>query len=367
MIEESIERISILRRTNTQTRRLGYLKQICKFLHHEACPELEVTRRLEDWASSNQPHLERHISNKGIIRPSLRSLGAKRYIELAQDLELVTKASGYLRLTKTGRVLTVIEGDSLSQDGDNPFKLAPEEALLFLYESLLFDSDYLLPILDLTTRYHKQLELQKQTQPALLEHFKIIERRASSQIIRSEAAERGMTLLAWTKATKYSEHLTVPRLHWLLDLELLDWNSFEKGKEFVPSNIGKMLLNSIPKIEGHVFINRRWCQNDLFPVWATALDVPKMPWELLSSAQQKSFVKTYVSIGFSYFRTMEYPRISAYQLVLFTAIRLLFCENVVAGFEKIKQALSEYSDSASDGWTFYWTEIDDDGYVLLPR
>jgi hypothetical protein len=364
--DESLDGISALTRTNTQTRRLGYLKQICKFLQDEPCPQIEVTNRLEGWAGLNQFHLETHVSNKGIIRRSGRSLGAKRYIELAQDLELVTETSGYLRLTKTGRVLLSIEKDSPSPDIDNPFQLGHEERLLFLYELLLLDNDYLLPILKLTTRCHKQLDIQKQTQAALREHFKIIERRTSSQIVRSQAAERSIALLSWTKPIKYSEHLAVPRLHWLLDLELLDWVTFKERKEFRPSKIGKKLLQGMPNIEGDIFVNRHWCQNDLFTLWAKNLD-HKEPWKKLTSTHQKSLIKTYVLKGFSLFRTMEYPRISAYQLVLFTVIRLLFCENVAAGFENIKQALSEYGNSSSDGWVFYWTEMDDDGYVLLPR
>ena len=367
MTDQAIGEIKILTRTNTQIRRLGYLKQICRFVQDDPCPRLEVINRLEQWAASNQFRLDTYVSDKGVIRRSGKSLGAKRYLEFAQDLELVTEASGYLRLTKTGRIVTSIESIAQVPAVGNPFQLGPEERLLFLYQMLLLDKDYLLPILKLTSQCHKQLDLQKQTRTALLEHFKIIERRAVSQIVRSEAEERRNTLLGWTKPVRYSEHLTIPRLNWLLDLELIDWEPFTASREFVPSNIARLLLRSMPTVDGDIFIDRHWCQNDLFTVWASGSNVSTKSWEMLTNSERGVLIKDSVSIGFSLFRTMEYPRISAYQLVLFTVIRLLFRENVVAGFENIKKALSEYSDSSPDGWVFYWTQMDDDGYVLLPR
>ena len=172
MTDQAIGEIKILTRTNTQIRRLGYLKQICRFVQDDPCPRLEVINRLEQWAASNQFRLDTYVSDKGVIRRSGKSLGAKRYLEFAQDLELVTEASGYLRLTKTGRIVTSIESIAQVPAVGNPFQLGPEERLLFLYQMLLLDKDYLLPILKLTSQCHKQLDLQKQTRTALLEHFK---------------------------------------------------------------------------------------------------------------------------------------------------------------------------------------------------
>jgi len=366
MVEDSFDDIRILARTNTQTRRLGYVKQICRFLTDEPCPRLTLIKRLEEWSERNQYHLEAHINSSGIIRPSGKSLGAKRYIDLANDLELVTDASGYLRLTKTGRILLSVERNEPSSEL-RPFWLSPGQRLVFVYQLLLRDRDYLLPIFKLASQYHRQPELLEHTQAALLEHFDIIKRKTVSQIIRAQASERRSTFRGWTKPVKYSEHVTIPRLHWLLDLEVLDWQAFRECKEFRPSNIGRVLIESIPNIEGHLFVNREWCQNELFRVWADGLKAPYEQWGKLSISRKRSLIKFYVSTGFSLFRTMEYPRISAYQLVLFTVIELLLVEKILAGFEDVKQALSKYSDSSHEGWIFYWSELDDDGYVLLPR
>jgi len=366
MLDDPIDGVMILAPTNTQTRRLGYLTQICKMLRDEAYPVLNLVKDLESWAFANQESLTNHISDKGVIRPSSTSLAAKRYVKLAQDLELVIEGSGYLRPTKTGRVLLALNEECTdNSSSDNLFRLTSKERLLLTYEMLLLDSDYLLPILELTTRCHKQLEIQEQTQNALLKHLEILESHAPSQSVRSDASNRVSTLMAWKKPKKYSEHLVLPRLHWLLDLELLNWDTFRSKKEFTPSTSGNLLLKALPLIDGHRFTNRRWCQNNLFSVWADLLRVDFLQWSNVPVAKQDRLIKEHVKKGFSYFRTMEYRRVSAYQLVLFTVIRLLLCEKIAAGFEDIKQALSAHTDSSSREWVFYWTAMDDDGYLLL--
>lgn len=122
----------------------------------------------------------------------------------------------------------------------------------------------------------------------------------------------------------------------------------------------------MPKIEGQHVVDRTWCQNELF---ATQFGDPRpsaMVWDQVPEADQLFVVAEYVRIGSPLFRTMRYPRVPAYQLVLFTALRLLYDENIVAGFKDIKQALDRYSRSDRARWSFFWSDYDD-GYLLLPQ
>src|ERR1041384_4606019 len=172
MLDEPIDGLKVLPPTNTQTRRLGYVTQICRMLRDEAYPLRNLIKDLENWALTNQEFLKDHVSDKGIIRPSNTSLAAKRYVKLAQDLELIIDASGYIRPTKTGRVLLALDDESPHLPRDNPFRLSLGERILLTYAILLLDSDYSLPILQLTTSYHRQFEIQEQTQSALLKHLR---------------------------------------------------------------------------------------------------------------------------------------------------------------------------------------------------
>lgn len=364
MVNELTDELRILGSTNTQTRRLGYVIQICRILAHGYPPPPVLQKHIENWSEENNSALKKHVSDKGEIRRSPRSLGSKRYITLAQDLSLVTQVSGYLRLTKTGRVLLAL-GDELCAE-DNPFRLRPKAALLLCYQLLLLDADYLLPTLGLTTLYHRQTELLENAQQQLLHRFGSLETHARSPLLRSEVHERFMTISRWTKPVKYLEHIVLPRLHWLLDLEVLDWNSFQALREFELSVAGKQLLEHIPIVDGQHVVNRGWCQNALFSVWAEGFGLMATPWHQLPEDRQESLVEEYVSIGFPLLRTMEYPRISAYQLVLFTVLHLLFDKHVIAGFEDIKRALSKFSRSGHVQWNFFWSGLDDDGYLILP-
>ena len=363
MVNELIDELRILGSTNTQTRRLGYVIQICRILGDEYTPPSDLQKYIEKWSEENTSALKKHVSDKGEIRRSSRSLGSKRYITLARDLFLVTTVSGYLRLTKTGRVLLAL-GDELCAE-DNPFRLGSKAALLLCYQLLLLDADYLLPTLELTTRYHRQTELLENAQKQLLHRFGALETHVRSPLLRSEVHERFMTMSRWTKPVKYLEHIVLPRLHWLLDLEVLDWNSFQALREFEPNVAGRYLLEHVPIVDGYHVANRSWCQNVLFSVWAEGIGLPVTVWHRLPQDRQESLIEEYVSIGFPLFRTMEYPRISAYQLVLFTILHLLFDKHVIAGFEDIKQALSKFSRSGHVQWNFFWSSLDDDGYLLL--
>lgn len=361
--ENRIDRVRVLGSTNTQTRRLGYVATICETLGFEYVPAVDLQRRVEDWADRNNEKLRTHVSDRGEMRRSAQSLSFKRYLELAQNLQLVAEVSGYLRLTKSGRVLIVAKG--LKVNEVSPFHIKNEMNLLFLYQLLLLDADYLLPILELTTHYQQQSELLENSQACLWHHFDLMQAYARSPIPRSEIIDRSKAIAQWTKPVKYLEHLLLPRLHWLLDLGLLDWDVFGAERQFEPSKWGDRLLQSVPRLEGEPLVDRSWCQNVLVSAWAEEFKPSATRWLDVPEAHKQSSIKNYVEDGFGLFRTMRYPRISAYQVVLFIVLRLLFDEGIVAGFEDIKQALDKFSQIGDFRWSFFWSAVDDDGYLLL--
>lgn len=359
------DKLYYIGQTNTQMRRLGYVVQICRLLDDNYFSLTELQKELQYWAEDNQESLESHVSSKGIIRRSSQSLGSRRYIELTQSFDLITPISGYFRLTKTGRVLNALIKNCPVNTSQNPFEIGQSESLFLLYQLMLLDRDYLLPLFELTLNCHEQNQLQRETQNKLIEHFQTLRSRLHSQIARFEAEERISTLKHWTKAIRYSEHLSVPRLNWLLDFKMLDWKIYKTSGEYVPSKTGRIFLEGIPAIENNRFVDRVWCQNDLFALWAKAQSLSVKLWNEFSLDEQRLLIEESVEIGFRIFRTMQYPRISAYQLTLFMVIRFLICRKILAGFEDIKFALSNFSSAGK--WAFHWTEIDDDGFLLLPR
>jgi len=362
MTDGFIDKLRILGSTNTQTRRLGYVVQICKLLASNPAPMAVLQKRIEDWAEQHNPALRRYISDKGRLSSSPRSYGSKRYVQLAQGLELITEVSGYLRPTITGRVL--LELSEESREG-NPFQLGRRTALLLFYQLLLLDADYLLPTLQLTQQYPMQDQFLENYQDALSSRLKTMEIEVKSPLLRSKVYDRLQAIARWTRPISYSEHIGLPRLHWLLDLDLLDWNSFEALRTFEPSTAGTYLINQSPALDEHIFVNQNWCQNTFFSVWAQAFSFEHTYWHSLSEDSQALLLEEYVGLGFQLFRNELHHRISAYQLVLFIILKLLFEEKTSAGFEDIKQALSKFSKSGNIRWSFFWSASDDDGYLIL--
>jgi hypothetical protein len=362
MISDHIDRLRIIGSTNTQTRRLGYVVRICESLADRQVPMNVLQKHIEAWAEENNPALKRYVSDKGRLRRSSRSYGARRYIQLAEDLHLIAEVAGVFRPTATGRVLAALSNQSR---GRNPFSLESKAILLLSYQLLLVDSDYLLPTLQLADAYNKQRQILENSQAQLIDRFRVMERNAGTAALRSEINERLLSVRRWTKPIKYAEHLVLPRLHWLLDLKLLNWNSFEALGEFEPSAAGASLVDQAPALDGHLFVNRSWCQNDMFPAWGRAFSMKTNSWSQVSVKRQESLTEYYVKIGFSLFRTMQYPRISAYQLVLFIVLQLLFENGIIAGFEDIKRALDQFSRSGKVQWNYAWFPLDDDGYLIL--
>jgi hypothetical protein len=362
MTHELIDKLRILGSTNTQTRRLGYVVQICKMLASNPAPMAVLQKRIEDWAEEHNSALRHYISDKGRLSSSPRSYGSKRYVQLAEGLGLITEVLGYLRPTITGQVLLELSDESRE---DNPFQLGPRTALLLFYQLLLLDADYLLPTLQLTQHCHKQDQLLENYQDTLSSRLKTMEIEVKTSLLRSEVYARLQAITRWTMPITYSEHIALPRLHWLIDLKLLDWNSFEALRMFEPSTAGASLINQSPALDGHIFINRNWCQNIFFSVWAQAFSFEHTSWHSLSENSQALLIGEYVELGFQLFSTELHHRISAYQLVLFIILKLLFEEKTLAGFEDIKQALNKFSKSGNIRWNFLWSAIDDDGHLIL--
>lgn len=356
------DKLRIIGSVNTQTRRLGYILQLCMLIGDKYISATRLSRELEKWATQNSQALDLHISNKGTFGRSPQSW-SKKYITLASQLQLISEVSGYLRLSKTGRVLLNLERKEISEG--NPFKLSPRIALFFLYQILTVDSDYLIPILELSTTYHKQSKIMSESQDFLKKRFKSLSQQIASIQLRSKFEERASSISSWENPRKYAEHVVLPRLNWLLDLELLDWESHKSDRLYIPSKKGTNLLGKLFGIEEYHFVTEEWCQSNLFLCWPLICQVEAELWVDLSEQQKSQIIHDHVKSGFDLFKTMAYPRVSAYQIVLYTIFSLYFKKKIATQFSDIKKSLEFYSDSGKN-WKFKWLSIDNDGYLILP-
>lgn len=346
-----------LRRTNTQTRRLGYIVEITRIINQRYLSPVEVRRKIEAWAEAVDDKLQTHLSSSGVLRRSHTSSGSQRYIELSEDLELITEVTGYLRTAQLGSVLLALDAQLIAHE--NPFCIRDATPLL-LYQLLRLDADYFIPLLRLTANIHDRRELLHSAQLALEEHLRTRISLIQLSRERTSLEDRLRVIRDWTNPVKYLEHLALPRLHWMLDLGLLDAAKYVESEQFVPSVAGRILLRDteterVPALS--------WLHNGYWHTCASMMGFQPKGWERLNAQQIAEIVNIHLRLAQRVLPSSIGSRIPAYGLILFVVLRLLLHENVLATFDDIREALARYAPLHNPPYELFWFAGDNDGYL----
>ena len=90
-------------------------------------------------------------------------------------------------------------------------------------------------------------------------------------------------------------------------------------------------------------------------------------WKRIEKKGQVQILDQYLSDAYFLFQRMEYPRISAYQFIIYFLIKLICENNTFAGFDEIKNSLSAFTKAGDLPYDFRWSIRDDDGYIISKR
>lgn len=209
--------------TNTQTRRLAYLSASTTLLALEPTSQDRLSTALLEWSADNSAALQTHLSSKGRIR----SQGAaERYVRLAGSLRMATRVYAGWQLTAEGLLLKTLLPAPPS------FELSVAERLYYLQQLLTYDADTLLALAGCVASEPGQRlkEIELGFQAAFVRWLRLRLRSTTDEAAVRSLSDRVSGIEAWTKPHVYAEHLVAPRLHWLLDLGLLDVRSFRHGR-----------------------------------------------------------------------------------------------------------------------------------------
>ncbi|MGD8457150.1 MAG: hypothetical protein PVF83_12260 [Anaerolineales bacterium] len=358
-----IDELRILGSTNTQTHRLGYVIQLCQILAQNQAPGKVLQNEIERWAKNNNHFLKDYVSDKGRLEPSQNSYGAKRYIQLTKNLELIIDLSGNFRPTIIGQLLNVLSTEYVEKQ--NPFVIPVNLSFILFYQMMLLDADYLLELLSLSLSFSNQNEYISHFQETIQNRLQIMEGATINPLLRAKIRDRRQTTEQWKKPEVYLEHIVLPRLNWLVDLNIFDRNSLYALKKFELSKQGKVIFSETPYFESHRFIDRDWCQNGLFELWAKAFygnNIKK--WDILTLMDKEAYIHDYVQHSFNLFGSTGKQRVSAYQIILYVMIHLLNDYQVIATFDTLKKEFRSLARNSKAKWNFYWSTIDNDGYLL---
>jgi hypothetical protein len=210
--------------TNTKVRRLGYLKIFTDFMViRKRVPETFLNKRFEDFALPYGETLNALKNNKGIIL-SLKGNSAEPYITLLKELDLITTINRVVVPTKWLKTYMVIR-EAQSKADQDIFKLNTSDKLFFLELLLKKDFLYFSIILEYLS-IHKQGSVRD-----LINNYQSLLLSRIRKIIENAVYEHGADVseyrviekrvLAWKKAVVYLEHIILPRLNWMADLELI--------------------------------------------------------------------------------------------------------------------------------------------------
>jgi len=337
--------------TNTQTRRLGYLVALVDILKESYLPREALVRRLRRWAESAESYLNAYKSDKGAIRTNR---AANRYISLAEDLGLVGNINNYLRPTEYGRVA------HRNNKSDNPFQLG-ESKVLLTYLVFTKDADYELVSLQLVHKHRRQKSILNNSQSLLESHLE--ERlKTGDKRNRKEAIKRLEEIRSWKSPSSYSEHIFIPRIHWLIDLGLVELADVGRAA-YELTEVGRRILSSLRDGEDYPRISRYWCENLLFTNWKRESE-DRAVWKELTEEGQKQILSTYLNLAFQHLRTSSHNRISARQFIVYCTTKVNYHLNISCGFSDIKATIRYIERVGELDIDFYWTEKKNSGYII---
>ncbi|MEX2477181.1 MAG: hypothetical protein WD357_02015 [Gracilimonas sp.] len=334
--------------TNTKVRRIGYFKLLSDFLMKESrISEKLINRKFEEFVAPYNKELILYKNNKGIIEETKRGTSAKPYIETAKALNFIHKTN---RVYSTGKLFKVYGAIQYERKNNtsNIFRLDKFDKLYFL-EAIL-KNDFFYTSLLLEWLYFSSEELSYET---LLNNFYPYILMRLNQYLSSSILNKGSKnyqelkkvserITSWKKPLVYLEHILMPRINWLFDLELI---KIDKNLNLLITREGKRLFQNIcfwndinwsPIINSNEFLN-------FFAVHTFDSAFQKSKHIQYEDDVKKIInnkIDNYVDISFKYFKTLAPNRVTSSQSINYTKYMLYLNDDLTVGYRYISNYLA---------------------------
>lgn len=349
--------------TNTKVRRLGYFKILSLFLNEKKkVPVTIVNKKFENYCLKYKSLLEENQFDKGLINGTKSGISAKPYIDAANDLGFLNKINNIYYSGKLFKVYQALQCE-LSKS-NNIFKLNNFDKIFFLESILKNDLFYFSSLLELLyiegkTNYSFLTQVFQSHIIKRLENFKQLSNTFGDRLVLNHLDTILNRIKKWGKAEVYLEHIIMPRLNWMLDLEIVT----ETKKEYKITEIGQKLfkhlciwndINADQIISADAFLDRFMvhlyddCYNN------SKLTNPKDEKLILEKMYK------HIENSFDLFKTLAPNRVTASQAVNYTKYKLYFNDNIKVGYQYI---LNKLSEKGQDKFIFKYQEQYQDGYI----
>lgn len=320
-----------IKEPSTLVRRLRYVSQILRIVGESPLHKEGLVAKLRDWSRTHNNDLENYKYNTGAAH-SLQKKGmtllAANYLDLTFKLGLLSKISNVYQLTRIGRVhLSLL--DTIPNDGLNPFCIHQDERIFYVYQILQQDADILLTVVNMVQRLensnHKNL--QKNFHHTFLDRLKAKISTSSQEHITRRLHDRQLEVTTeWKKPEGYAAYILPSRLHWLLDLGLLD--SIKKKNYIIyqlteaGQNLAEEVLPQLPNSE-ILDVTDSWFNTHFFsqisPLVISGDDFRR--WQDINDKSRQEACEKYLPAAFDKFRRTSIPKISLTQGTMYLCIR----------------------------------------------
>lgn len=348
--------------TNTKVRRLGYFKIMSNFfVENKKFPSTIINKKFEDYCLEYKNQLEDNSFKKGLIIKTKTGVSAKPYIDTALDINLLSKINNVFNIGKSFKVYQNLKNQY--SNSNNIFQLTDFDKIYFLECILKNDFFYFSNLLELffisgKTTY---LVLVKKYQAQLilrLEDYKKQNTYTNRKILKNIDVIL-KRINSWEKPEVYLEHIIMPRINWMLDLDLLA----SINNEFVLSEKGVKLfkhlcvwndINTDKIISSDSFIDRFMIH--IFDDCYKSNEV-KNQTDLKVILEK---IYSYIDNSFDLFKTMAPNRVTASQAANYTKYKLYLDDNIKVGYQYV---LGKLSDKEQERFIFKYQEQYQDGYI----
>lgn len=208
--------------TNTKVRRLGYFKLMLALLKDTPLMlDKPFLKKVDERALLHKEELLKYKNSKGIIKQTKSGSGAKPYVDVAIGLNLITKVGNGYELGKVSRAYNAFQ-----KDYTELFAIDFKDKLFFLETILRYDYLYIYTLLEYAYIEHNPSykDIKGVFQQMVLNNLRQMKEGANKadsfkKFVLQVTEKR---IQEWKKPEAYLEHIIMPRLNWLYDLDLLN-------------------------------------------------------------------------------------------------------------------------------------------------
>ena len=319
-----------IKEPSTLIRRLRYVSQILRIVGERPLNNEVLAGKLRDWSNTYRDDLKNYKYNTGAahsMKKKRMTLLASNYIDLAVKFGLLSEISNVYQLTRIGRILLSLLNEA-SDEELNLFCLREDERIFYIYQILQQDADILLTVVNmvqfLENPTHKNL--QKGFQQAFLDRLKAKISTSSQEHITRRLHDRQVEITTkWKKPEGYAVYIVLPRLHWLLDLGLLDARKEKNSLIYQLTEVGQNLIEILPKLRNFNIsdIPDSWFNTQFFSKVSPLMifDNDFRQWQNINDKLRQEACEKYLPAAFDKFRRTSIPKISLTQGTMYLCIR----------------------------------------------